>query len=435
MNRTKRAILRWSFIGAFLLVAPIVILATAGYRFNLAKGGLERTGVIIVDSDPRGAAVYLNDRRLAPTTPTKAVRVFPGSYQLRLEKAGYRPWERDITIESGQTTFVNDATLFSESLPEFERALATDQVTFSPDGRFLAAIVESYGVLEMRIVDLRTGLEQTPWRAPADLRVFRFSWSTDGQRLLVERDGGVIPSFVVWDASAPDAAHDLTNRPFRQAFWSDNLLYAADSAELYEIDPLTYSRQDVGPAAESLSVVGDTVYGLRPDPGGPVIVKRALRDSGYRDIAVLPSGAYHPISGGGHVGFVNDDQIYLLGLSKSVTEIPGADGVWSADGSKFAHWDGLELHIYDVRSGTDNLLTRIGSDISDVAWFKHDAMVVYAGGGALTATASGQPESKSEATLATMDVIYGFYFDANSDHAWIVGKLGHDEGLFNLKLK
>jgi hypothetical protein len=184
-----------------------------------------------------------------------------------------------------------------------------------------------------------------------------------------------------------------------------------------------------------MTVVGDTVYGLRPDANGPVIVRRNLRSASFDDVAVLPPGTYRQISSAGHVGFVNDDQIYLLSASKTVTEIPGHDGIWSGDGTRFAHWNGLELHIYDAQSGTDNLLTRIGSDISEAAWFKHDAMIVFAGGGTLTATENGAPESRYEATLATMDVISGFYFKPSSDQAWIVGKLGHDAGLFSLTLK
>lgn len=445
MNKTKRAILRWSFIGSFLLITPIVVLMTAGYRFNPGKIRLERTGVVIVDSEPRGATVSLNGRQVKPSTPTKAVRVFPGSYRLRLEKDGFRPWEKDITIESGQTTFVNDPTLFSASLPEFERAWPVNDVAFSPDGRFVAGVIEGSGFQEAHILDLKTGREWTPWRAPAEQRFFHLSWSDDGRRLLIKITGGQSKwiEFTVWDAASPDAVRNLPGEATIQAFWSGNTLYAAKWPDLYEVSLPSYDFKLVGPARSSMMVSSSAVYGLIYDTQcdqayclGPTIVSRSLRDEKFENITTLPAGAaYEPIVGGNHVAFVGNDRIFLLGPSGKVTELSGRNGRWFDDGKRFVHWGYLEIRVYDIESGADELLTRVSSGIADVAWFKNAEMIVFAGGKTLTALENSSAESRAETTLATMDEIRGFSFSSNFDRAWIVGKLGHSEGLFSLKLK
>lgn len=436
MNRTKRAILRWSFIGAFLLVAPVVILTTAGYRFNPGKISLERTGVIIVDSTPRGATVYLNDRRLGPLTPTKATRFFPGHYRLRLEKAGYRDWERDIVIEPGQTTFVSDVLLFRDTLPQFERDLPADQASFSPNHRLLAAHVGGGDFTEVRIVDLQTGQAWTPWRLSEIGRDFDFSWSSDSRSLLIASGGEMgSPDYSVWDAATPDATHSLSAHRWNQAFWSGTDLYVANDTGIYLFNPSTRQYQAAGPAVRSMIVADGIVYGLRPDSGGMTIVHRDLKANRFEDWAVLPNGAYRPLSTGNRAAFVGDNRIFLLDSSGKVTEIPGQDGAWSADGTRFIHWNDLEVRVYNARSGNDSLLVRLGTDVAGGAWLRDDSLIAYAGGGALMVTQGTGPGDRAETKLADMGDIIGFAFSPDDSRAWIVGQLGHQNGLFSLQLK
>lgn len=76
-----------------------------------------------VDSDPRGAEVYL-DGRYQGTTPLR-VGSQPGRRTLRLELDGYRAWERTLSLSPGETMridadlerIVRDGTLRFESSP------------------------------------------------------------------------------------------------------------------------------------------------------------------------------------------------------------------------------------------------------------------------------------------------------------------------------
>jgi len=59
------------------------------------------TGSLVVDSRPRGAEVYLNDRRIG-LTPLEVPDVPVGHAAVRIERAGYRLWSSPVEIVPGQ---------------------------------------------------------------------------------------------------------------------------------------------------------------------------------------------------------------------------------------------------------------------------------------------------------------------------------------------
>lgn len=54
-------------------------------------------GSLVVSANVRGAAVYLNGRRVGKT-PHRATPLKPGRYELRVEEEGYQPFEREIEV-------------------------------------------------------------------------------------------------------------------------------------------------------------------------------------------------------------------------------------------------------------------------------------------------------------------------------------------------
>jgi hypothetical protein len=65
-------------------------------RLKRAKGELS------ANSDPRGATVYLDGQQVG-TTPLERFGLEPGSHSVRMAKEGYRPWEREVSIKTGET--------------------------------------------------------------------------------------------------------------------------------------------------------------------------------------------------------------------------------------------------------------------------------------------------------------------------------------------
>jgi PEGA domain len=102
----------------FLILAPIVVLYTAGYRYNTKKMRVEKVGIIFVRSRPSGANIYLNGKKRTETTPARLRDLLPGDYDVKISKNGYSDWEKTLPVGSELTTFAESIALFKNSVPE-----------------------------------------------------------------------------------------------------------------------------------------------------------------------------------------------------------------------------------------------------------------------------------------------------------------------------
>jgi len=112
---TKRArktalIIALVVIGVGILTYLVSFLIR-GYRpgFNQKRLGLTATGLLVADSDPEGASVYINDKLATATDDT--INLSPEDYKIRIEKDGYLPWQKTITIKK-EVVSQTSATLF-----------------------------------------------------------------------------------------------------------------------------------------------------------------------------------------------------------------------------------------------------------------------------------------------------------------------------------
>ena len=62
------------------------------------------TGTVEIKSTPDAAEITV-DGKFMGTTPS-ALRLPPGDHTIRLEKAGYKPWERVLTVSGGSSTTI-----------------------------------------------------------------------------------------------------------------------------------------------------------------------------------------------------------------------------------------------------------------------------------------------------------------------------------------
>lgn len=118
LTRYWRHILFFCFVAAFLVSAPVVVLYTAGYRYYFDSGKIVQTGVLNVNSLPKDAHIYIDDRLFDERTPAVINNIVPGSHMLRVEKDGYSSWKKTLDVYSKQSTFATDIVLFLDQPPE-----------------------------------------------------------------------------------------------------------------------------------------------------------------------------------------------------------------------------------------------------------------------------------------------------------------------------
>ena len=103
------------FLLLFFIVTPLLILYASGFRYNFDIGMIEKTGAFYIKSYPRNAEIYINDLKSKHKTPKQITNLAPGTYTLKITKNNYTPWQKKLSVYSGETTFVEDVVLFLEN--------------------------------------------------------------------------------------------------------------------------------------------------------------------------------------------------------------------------------------------------------------------------------------------------------------------------------
>jgi hypothetical protein len=101
------------FLAAFILVLPVILLYSLGYRTDLRHMRLIRTGILSLRSVPDGASIYINGVLTGKKTPQSIEGITPGTYSVKVEFPGYYPWEKEIRIKAKMVTRAEKIYLFA----------------------------------------------------------------------------------------------------------------------------------------------------------------------------------------------------------------------------------------------------------------------------------------------------------------------------------
>ncbi len=140
MTKQIRSIVFLIFLIVFLLSAPLVILYSLGYRFNIQEAKLVQTGGLFFKVVPSSVNISVTPfdmretkaiRELTGQTKTfnKKTGIFQGSvfiknlfpqkYRVKIEKQGFHSWEKTLEVSEGMVTEAKDVILIPEN-PIFE---------------------------------------------------------------------------------------------------------------------------------------------------------------------------------------------------------------------------------------------------------------------------------------------------------------------------
>jgi hypothetical protein len=189
----------YTLLSAAIIIAGTYVaiqFAKGRYRFT-QQGVLQGTGLLSANSFPTGSQVMIDDRLVTATDDT--IYLEPGTYQVKIIKDGYSPWEKTLTIEPELVTQTN-AQLFPAA-PSLVPVTFTgvSKVVPSPDGQkllFHTASASSSLRNGLYVIDLNSNplsMQRGPRQITDDspeleLDQTSFIWSPDSSQLLLVSD-------------------------------------------------------------------------------------------------------------------------------------------------------------------------------------------------------------------------------------------------------
>ena len=119
MTKRTRTILFLICLFLFLLIAPLAIFYSQGYRFDFDSKKITQTGGLFLKVFPKSAEIYLDGKLKKKTDfffgSILIENLLPKKYKIEIKKEGYFTWEKNLEIREKEVTEAKNVILFPEN--------------------------------------------------------------------------------------------------------------------------------------------------------------------------------------------------------------------------------------------------------------------------------------------------------------------------------
>jgi len=178
-----------------LIFGTIAVMYARGYRLSLGEEqiSLGPTGLLVANSEPQAAQVYVNG--VLKTATDNTISLAPETYTVEIKKEGYQTWSKDITIQREAVTQIDayllpnapslTALTFSGAInPQINHDNSKIIYVVPPSEETIAN--EKNGLWIIESVNLPLGFNRDPRQiTDGDLTEAEFEFSPDGREVLM----------------------------------------------------------------------------------------------------------------------------------------------------------------------------------------------------------------------------------------------------------
>ncbi len=464
MDILYRRFLVLIFALVFVISAPLLILSTAGYRYNAKTGSFETTGVLVIDTLPTKADIFINDRLNREKTDTILTRLYPGNYNIRIEKPGYHAWEKNLSIKPTLSTFIKDLPLLRKEFPllrvsgtilDYRIAPNQKSVVFqtqeAPEKLWYFSAAENTPFLVAKDSEtLPISLRLITWNERNDRAFILLKRGTQTQAFVFDSakmtvtlipflSGNDIRKFA-WNGISP-SGYLLENRSILFVDFEKNL------SEKYFSNP-----EDV---LLDLMVFQSSVFVLTFDPkkSSGAFQKIHISESGEKKMqSLLTIDISDQAQFTDHINdafIVSDaandrmiaispanDALHSQQISVQQTNMvikhANNEGSFLAGNNHEIQWwpDGISFSSPVKKT----LLLRTGKTLASVNFSIDGYWILYATKDAIHALEFDGRDARNDVSLVTADRLEAFFLNKNGDEIFFLGSYDGKEGIFSLDI-
>lgn len=169
-----------------------------GYRLDFKTLKFQPNGILVIQSEPTGASVYVDGELKTATNTT--ISLSPGTYDIEVRKDGYLSWYKRLTIEKEIVTQAT-VSLFKNapSLTPVTFSGAINPISSDDETKIAFSILpgkdispDKVGLWTMDTFTLPLGFTNDPKRiTDGDMTNASYMFSPDGRQILLTTSNGV----------------------------------------------------------------------------------------------------------------------------------------------------------------------------------------------------------------------------------------------------
>lgn len=370
LTRRIRLTIMLSLIGLFCIISPAVLLLARGFRFDFATKTLTHGGALSIETSPPGTTVSLSDIELKEKSPYRIPTLIPGNYHVKISKEGYYTWEKNITIQSNQTTYLHNVDLFRTEAPELLNLTEKRIVTLLKEQNNNTEIFMTQEENTYEIFSYDAGISASTFLTRVNsITPPHIEWSPDGKNIRIESFFNDHQSVMLLPIATPTVfqTHSFEKNTTSSLQWDTraSTVWFQEKNTLKKLD--TDNQKPVFLVSTSTLawyVEGDTLWEstpntLRATREGKVIVEEKIE----RPIQKLIDINQNRI-----VAFSNGRLIILKlqnGTVASTEDLPAVNWYFLKNQNIFLVWYDGELRSVN-QNGDVAFINRFSSEIKDV---------------------------------------------------------------------
>jgi hypothetical protein len=377
-------------LGAYLVLAPLLIFYSLGYRFDFQNKKVFTTGGFYLKIWPPQADVAVNGETKGSTgmfSDEMLVQgLSAGKYSVSVTKDGYFSWQKNLPVKNEEVTSIPNVTLIKQKISFDKINSNTADFSFSPDNAEILLAEPEGGSTTFSIINSQEKNEIASVALP--ISKYSFKWSDDSSKILISAPKSqyyifdynrtkenMIKSFNFTGKNISSVSLDPLS-PGELIYVQDNWLYeTTEKAALIVKDLSAYAIY--GKKIYWLSDSGD-FYGsalppavdIKPLNNVPFPVKN---NSSYK-IFVLQNMIF----------LDEDGNLFLFNReTKKFDDFYGPvnDLKLSPDGSKIIYFNDHEIFYSDSDTASERIfLQRFSEKITDCFWLNNSYLVLNVSG-------------------------------------------------------
>lgn len=376
-NLVFRRVVYIFFIIVFLITVPIIILYTQGYRYNFKRGKVQKTGIFIVSSIPKKANISLNGKIIeGEQTPSRIEKLLPADYEIALSKEGYHNWTKKLQISENSTTFAEDVILWKNILPTPLSAYKIIDWLASPDNKKTVFITNDRKIISLDFNNLEF---HDLFQAGEFTNPKLLEWSNTNKKILVKSND----RYLIIDTERYYIKPiEISDNKYSAVKWNlnnDNVIYALNSSGVWRIDLFTKEKKLIfNKDVTDFIINNDHIYYLYKD----IVYKQKINESNNPEIIDgIKCQNCH---------FLNTDFIKLILISPTTQELyiidpelknktikKEANSIAWLNKNTFLFYNNWEIWIYGSDKKEPELITRVGSGISEALWHPAGRHIIF----------------------------------------------------------
>lgn len=295
-TRPVRLALLITFVAAFFIISPIVILYAAGFHYDWQNGFLRETGGMSIDILPTKTTVYIDGLPLNETLPIRLKNITPKNYHIELHAVGYYNWEKDIMVYPRQTTYLKDITLLKQSKPKTIASGTISSLSISEDGRYIIFSKPENNLQAFFLYDQKTNQVSA---------IIKLTTSSTLQTIWNQNDAFAITdtnqtyaTFLVGKATDPSVIINIATisaEPITKYIWKEGdgtLLYLGTSSTIFSFSPLLHQKQTIATNTfQDWHIANNVLWTLDHTTTTAILTRDALGfNEHFADITTTTSG-------------------------------------------------------------------------------------------------------------------------------------------------